>query len=131
MSVRKDSVGDHAVGVVILGLLALLLLVWAPAIVGTILMLLAPLVVVLGGIGLLWPSLMRLPNRLASVWIFTAAVGMFLGGGMLISPQNGEGTASDAPVSTASAPAVFSPNGPIVRTRVGISCMIAGPHPEP
>ena len=105
------------VGIVVFGLVVLLLLLWAPAVIGTILMLFAPLVVLLGVIGLLRPSLMKLPNRLASVWIFTTAVGMFLGGGMLNSPQNGEGTASDAPMPVASSGAVFSSNGPIVTER--------------
>ncbi len=119
MGVREEPVGDHAFGIIILGfvVLLLLLLLWAPTVIGTILMLFAPLVVVLGIIGLLRPSLMRLPNRLASVWLFALAFGMFLGGGMLISPQNGEGTASDAPMPVASSGAVFRSNGPIVTER--------------
>ncbi|MDE0002082.1 MAG: hypothetical protein OXQ29_05270, partial [Rhodospirillaceae bacterium] len=70
-----------------------------PSIVGALLMLFSVLVLIFAVIGAVWPSVLKLPNRLASVWVFTLAVGMFLGGGMLISPPNGHGTASDAPAS--------------------------------
>ena len=69
----------------------------APSIVGALLMLFSLLVLIFAVIGAVWPSVLKLPNRLASVWVFTLAVGLFLGGGMLISPPNGHGTASDAP----------------------------------
>ncbi len=52
---------------------------------------------VLAVVGLVWPSLMRLPNRLASAWIFAVAVGLFVGGGVLRSPENGEPTVADTP----------------------------------
>ena len=69
----------------------------APRFVGALLMLFSLLVFVLAVVGLAWPSLMRLPNRLAAVWVFALSVGMFVGGGMLMAPQNGESTASDVP----------------------------------
>ncbi|MCY4668861.1 MAG: hypothetical protein OXC29_12860 [Rhodococcus sp.] len=70
----------------------------APRFVGMLLMLFSVLVFVLAVVGLAWPSVMRLPNRLASVWVFTLSVGLFIGGGMLMAPPNGESTASDEPV---------------------------------
>lgn len=73
----------------------------APTVVGALLMLFSVLVLVFAIVGAFWPSMLRLPNRLASVWIFTLAFGMFLGGGMFISPPNGDGAASDAPAPNA------------------------------
>ena len=70
-----------------------------PRFVGALLMLFSVLVFVLAVVGLAWPSLMRLPNRLASVWLFAVSVGLFIGGGMLRAPPNGESTASDEPPS--------------------------------
>ena len=69
----------------------------APRFVGVLLMLFSVLVFVLALIGLAWPELMKLPNRLASVWVFTLSVGLFIGGGMLMAPPNGPGTAMDNP----------------------------------
>ena len=74
----------------------------APKIVGTLLMLFSVLVLIFAIVGAVWPTVLKLPNRLASVWVFTLSVGMFIGGGMLISPPNGNGTASDSPAETPS-----------------------------
>ena len=85
----------------IIGGVAALLIAAAvfPSVVGTLLMLFSVLVLIFAIVGAVWPSILKLPNRLASVWVFTLAFGMFLGGGMLISPPNGNGAASDAPDS--------------------------------
>ena len=89
---------DHVVGIGILGLLGAFLVAWLePEVIGSLLMLFSVLAFVLGVVGLLRPSLMKLPNRMAATWIFTLAFGMFIAGGMLISPPNGNGAASDAP----------------------------------
>ena len=73
----------------------------APEFVGALLSLLSVLVFVLAMVGLVWPSLIRLPSRLASVWVFAVSVGLSVGGGVLLSPQNGENTASDEVSSVA------------------------------
>ena len=51
----------------------------APRFIGALLMLFSVLVFVLAVVGLVWPSLMKLPNRLASVWVFAISVGLFVG----------------------------------------------------
>lgn len=88
---RKHEIGG---GVLALFLVAAYL---APGVVGAVLMLFSVLVFVLAMVGLFRPSLMRLPNRLASVWVFAVSVGLFVGGGVLMSPQNGEPTVADVP----------------------------------
>ena len=69
----------------------------APDFAGAVLMLFSFLVFVFAVVGLIWPGLVRLPNRLAAVWVFALSFGMFVGGGMLLAPPNGESTASDQP----------------------------------
>ena len=87
-----------AVGVT--GLFGFLAAAYAvPQVVGALLMLFSFLVFVVAVTGLIWPPLMRLPNRMTGVWAFAVSVGMFVGGAVLIGPQNGESTASDAQVA--------------------------------
>ena len=83
---------------IVAGVVGLLVLAWfVPDLVGVLLMLFSALVVVIAVIGLLRPSLVRIPDRMAAVWAFALSVGLFVGGGMLLSPPNGESTASDTP----------------------------------
>ena len=96
-----------AVGV--LGLFGFLAAAYAvPQVVGALLMLFSFLVFVVAVTGLIWPPLMRLPNRMAGVWAFVVSVGMFVGGAVLIGPQNGESTASDAPAAAVNRPGRMS-----------------------
>ena len=85
-----------------LGLLVFILLAAqaVPAFVGGVLMLGSILVLVFAIVGLVWPDLLSLPSRLAATGIFAVAFGMFVGGGMLINPPNGKGTASDRESTT-------------------------------
>ena len=69
-----------------------------PDFIGVLLMLFSALVFVIAVVGLLRPSLVRIPDRMAAVWAFALSVGLFIGGGMLLSPPNGESTASDTSV---------------------------------
>ena len=81
---------------VVAGVAGLLVLAWfVPDLVGVLLMLFSALVFVIAVVGLLRPSLVRIPDRMAAVWAFALSVGLFIGGGMLLSPPNGESTASD------------------------------------
>ncbi len=49
-------------------------------------------------VGLIRPEWGRLPNRLASVWVWMVSVGLLIGGGVMIAPQAGV-VSSDAPVA--------------------------------
>lgn len=81
---------------IVAGVAGLLVLAWfVPDLVGVLLMLFSALVFVIAAIGLLRPSLVRIPDRMAAVWAFALSVGLVVGGGMLLSPPNGESTASD------------------------------------
>ena len=83
---------------IVAGVAGLLVLAWfVPDLVGVLLMLFSALVFVIAVVGLLRPSLVRIPDRMAAVWAFALSVGLFVGGGMLLSPPNGESTASDTP----------------------------------
>ena len=86
---------------VVAGVAGLLVLAWfVPDLVGVLLMLFSALVFVIAVVGLLRPSLVRIPDRMAAVWAFALSVGLFVGGGMLLSPPNGESTASDEQAAT-------------------------------
>ena len=86
---------------IVAGVAGLLVLAWfVPDLVGVLLMLFSALVFVIAMVGLLRPSLVRIPDRMAAVWAFALSVGLFIGGGMLLSPPNGESTASDMPLVT-------------------------------
>ena len=89
-----------------------------PRFMGALLMLFSVLVFVLAVVGLAWPSVMKLPNRLASVWVFAVSVGLFMGGGMLMAPQNGESTASDetpSPIQAVPKPVPTVPSDDLVK----------------
>ncbi len=99
MDAEAPTRGDH-IKAGVFWLIVLLGLGYVfPRFVGAVLILFSALVFVLAVVGLTWPSLIRLPNRLASVWVFAVSVGLFMGGGVLMSPNNGESTASDEPPS--------------------------------
>ena len=86
---------------IVAGVVGLLVLAWfVPDLVGVLLMLFSALVFVIAVVGLLRPSLVRIPDRMAAVWAFALSVGLFVGGGVLMSPENGEGTAMDSPRPT-------------------------------
>lgn len=76
----------------------------APRFVGALLMLFSVLVFVLAVIGLIRPSVVRLSDRMAAVWVWAVSVGLFVGGGMLMAPPNGESTASDVPPTAVRVP---------------------------
>ena len=97
MDAEAPTRGDHIKASVFWLIVILGLGYVFPRFVGVLLMLFSVLVFVLAVIGLVWPSVMRLPNRLASAWIFAVSVGLFVGGGVLMSPQNGEPTVADMP----------------------------------
>lgn len=97
---------------IVAGVVGFLVLAWvAPDLVGALLMLFSFLVFAIAVVGLVWPSLVRLPDRMAAVWAFALSVGMFVGGGMLLAPQNGESTASDSS-SVSDSPPVTRQNMP-------------------
>ena len=66
-----------------------------PQIVGAVLVTFSLVVFVMAVVGLVKPSWVRIPNRLAAVWVWALSVGLFFGGAVLLSPPNGEITASD------------------------------------
>ena len=86
------------------GLIGLWLLAqFVPAFVAAVLMTGSFLVLLLAMIGFARPSWVRLPNRLAGIWLVALSVGMFAGGGVLlnqdedeISTANGTPTDEDA-----------------------------------
>ncbi len=77
----------------------------APDFVAAVLMTFSFVVFVLALVGLVKPSWVRLPNRLAVVWAVAVAFGMFVGGGMLLSPENGSTASSDRPPAPERTPA--------------------------
>lgn len=121
MNAEASTRGDH-IKAGVFWLIVLLGLGYVfPRFVGAVLMLFSALVFVLAVVGLTWPSLIRLPNRLASVWVFAVSVGLFMGGGVLMIPNNGESTASDEPQSAVAeeAPA------PVARTDGRLAARLA------
>lgn len=90
---------EARVGVGVAVLLGVVLAAYqAPVAVGALLLLFAILVFVFGVVGLVRPTVMNLPSRLAAVWVMATAFGLFLGGGMLISPAERPGSADPAPI---------------------------------
>ena len=87
---------------VVVGLIGLaglwLLAQFVPVFVAAVLMAGSFLVFLLALIGFIKPSWVRLPNRLASVWLIFLSVGMFIGGGALLNQDEDEiSTANGAP----------------------------------
>ena len=87
---------ERVVGVGILGLFGFVVLArFAPGIASAVLMAFSVLVFILAAIGLLQPSLVRLPNRAAAVWAWALSVGLFFGGAMIQGPSIEDTAASD------------------------------------
>ena len=97
---RQDRIFTGVAGLVVL----LVAAQYLPEVVGTVLITFSLVVFVLAVVGLVRPSLIRIPNRLASVWVFTLAAGLAMGGAVLLSPPNGEMVASDDDVTDTVAP---------------------------
>ena len=115
MDARKRIAVGVAGLIVVLGAAAVV-----PDLVGRLLMFFALIVFILAVGGLIWPGFMRLPSRLAAVWVFALSFGMFIGGAMLISPQNGDLTASDAAATAADMAA--AEREAAERLRAGAAC---------
>ena len=104
-SSAKDTPSPRVV-VGFYGLILVLALVWlAPGFLARILFTFSTIAFVWAAVGFYRPAWARIPNRLAGVWILTMSFGLFLGGGVLLSPPNGspnEGSVvSDAQMSAA------------------------------
>ena len=95
---RQDRIFASAAGLIVL----LVVAQFEPKFVGTVLITFSLVVFVLAVVGLVRPEWVRIPNRLASVWVFTLAAGLAMGGAVLISPPNGEMVASDTVSNAAS-----------------------------
>ena len=87
---------------VVVGLIGLgglwLLAQFVPAFIAAVLMMGSLLVLLLALIGFIKPSWVRIPNRLAGVWLIALSVGMFIGGGALLNQGEDEiSTANGTP----------------------------------
>lgn len=47
-------------------------------------------------VGFVRPSLVRIPDRMAAIWLLAVSFGCYLGGAALLSPPEGDSVASDA-----------------------------------
>ena len=89
-----------AVGVT--ALVALLTAAWlAPQAIGTMLVTFSVVVFLWAVVGLIRPDWGRLPNRLASVWVWVMSVGLLAGGAILMAPPEPNGVSSANPVNPA------------------------------
>ena len=98
-----NRIANVVVGLIGLGALWLLAQ-FVPAFVAAVLMTGSFLVLLLALIGFIKPSWVRLPNRLAGVWLIALSVGMFVGGGVLLNQGEDE-------ISTANGSLTVNPDG--------------------
>ena len=80
----------------------------APDTLAAVLMTFAVVVLVVAMIGFARPDVVRIPNRLASIWLLAVAFGLYLGSVAVLTPPNGKSVASDALSLLADPPTAMS-----------------------
>lgn len=68
----------------------------APDTLAAVLMTFAVVVLVVAMIGFARPDVVRIPNRLASIWLLAVSFGLYLGSVAVLTPPNGLSVSSDA-----------------------------------
>ena len=84
------------VGVVALAVVSIAAVI-APQTTGAVIAAFSLVVFLIALIGLARPEVVRLPNRVASVWVWALSFGLLLAGSTLMAPRNGDVVSSDVP----------------------------------